>query len=100
MAAGPVSYPDYERLVYKPISLNSMGLPPKQVVPRRTVLLSRGTFIQEQVPGETLSKCHIDPQVEHEDLQGDMYIDKCSKKLFLVISLDTLVHKSEISKHK
>ena len=48
-------------------------------------------------PGDVLRRCDFELAVEHEDVQGDVYMANKSNKLFVAVSVDSLLLDSQMA---
>jgi len=96
LAAGPITRADYDEAVRS-----------AQVVPGSAsnslaaggsgasfAMMKKLNRIQ---PGDILRRCAFELAVEHEDVQGDVFIANKSNKLFVAVSVDSLLLDSQFA---
>ncbi len=117
MAAGPLNEKEYHSLldtsirVVKPGKYHENSFVSSSESNRKTIRYANGnsvaqgrkTFRQQALlpvgskydaKGPALLKCKFDLSVERADIEGKVYIDKKTKKLFVAVSVDKMVENS------
>ena len=101
LAAGPISKQEYEMTIFNTTTAGVLPITAATaasgsaatfaMMKKTQSATATSTYALPYSPGDILRKCNFELKVEHDAVKGDLYVANKSNKLYIAVSVDTVL---------